>query len=115
MPAALSTFCSSSCDVQQCCELTISTEVGSPPEKLRPATSTDAAVPQQKGKHGFIKSSARADLLVLGGDPLRKFEVLAPVRRNRRLILRGGRKQIYSEPRTSYATTDEERQSIVLY
>ena len=76
--------------VQQCREFTIRSEVFTPLELLRQATSVNAELMMQKGKLGCIAPSAHADLLVVDGDPLRDISMLAADGKNLRLIVRGG-------------------------
>jgi imidazolonepropionase-like amidohydrolase len=75
---------------QQCREFTIRSEVFSPLELLRQATSTNAELMMQKGKLGCIAPDAHADLLVVDGDPLKDISLLAADGKNLRAIVRGG-------------------------
>jgi imidazolonepropionase-like amidohydrolase len=76
--------------VQECREFTIRSEVFSPLELLRQATSVNAELMMQQGKIGCIAPGAHADLLVVDGDPLRDISLLAADGKNLRLIVRGG-------------------------
>ena len=76
--------------VEQCREFVLRKEVFTPVEILRQATSTNAAILQQNGKLGCVKSGAHADLLVVDGDPLRNIELLAGSGRHLSLIMRAG-------------------------
>jgi imidazolonepropionase-like amidohydrolase len=76
--------------VQECREFTIRSEVFSPFELLRQATSVNAELMMQQGKIGCIAPGAHADLLVVDGDPLRDISLLAADGKNLRLIVRGG-------------------------
>jgi imidazolonepropionase-like amidohydrolase len=76
--------------VQQCREFTLRKEVFTPLEILRQATSINAALMQQPDKLGCIKPEARADILVVEGDPLTDIDLLAANGRNLRLIMRAG-------------------------
>jgi imidazolonepropionase-like amidohydrolase len=76
--------------VQECREFTIRSEVFSPLELLRQATSVNAELMMQQGKLGCIAPGAHADLLVVDGDPLRDISLLAADGKNLRLIVRGG-------------------------
>jgi imidazolonepropionase-like amidohydrolase len=67
--------------VQQRRELTIRSEVFSPLEILRQATSTNAALLQLEGRLGCVAPGAHADLLVVDGDPLKDLALLADGRR----------------------------------
>jgi imidazolonepropionase-like amidohydrolase len=76
--------------VQECREFTIRSEVFTPLELLRQATSVNAELMMQHGKLGCIAPGAHADLLVVDGDPLRDISLLAADGKNLRLIVRGG-------------------------
>jgi imidazolonepropionase-like amidohydrolase len=76
--------------VQQCREFTIRSEVFSPLEILRQATSINAEILMHKDTLGCVKAGAHADLLVVDGDPLKDISLLAADGRNLRLIMRGG-------------------------
>jgi imidazolonepropionase-like amidohydrolase len=75
---------------QQCREFTIRSQVFSPLEILRQATSVNATVLLQEGKLGCVKAGAYADLLVVDGDPLADIELLAANGQNLRMIMRNG-------------------------
>ena len=76
--------------VQECREFTIRSEVFSPLELLRQATSVNAELMMRQGKLGCIAPGAHADLLVVDGDPLRDISLLAADGKNLRLIVRAG-------------------------
>ncbi len=76
--------------VQQCREFTIRSEVFTPLELLRQATSINAELMMQQGKLGCIAPGAHADLLVVDGDPLQDISLLAADGKNLRMIVRGG-------------------------
>jgi imidazolonepropionase-like amidohydrolase len=76
--------------VQQCREFAIRSEVFTPLEILRQATSMNAELMMQKDKLGCIAPGAHADLLVVDGDPLRDISLLAASGKNLRMIVRGG-------------------------
>ena len=76
--------------VQECREFTIRSEVFSPLELLRQATSVNAELMMQQGKLGCIAPGAHADLLVVDGDPLKDIALLAANGKSLRLIVRGG-------------------------
>jgi imidazolonepropionase-like amidohydrolase len=75
---------------QECREFTIRSEVFSPVEILRQATSVTADLMMMKGKLGCIAPDAYADLLVVDGDPLKDIHLLAADGKNLRLIVRAG-------------------------
>jgi imidazolonepropionase-like amidohydrolase len=76
--------------VQECREFTIRSEVFTPLELLRQATSVNAELMMQQGKLGCIAPGAHADLLVVDGDPLRDISLLAADGKNLRLIVKAG-------------------------
>jgi imidazolonepropionase-like amidohydrolase len=76
--------------VQECREFTIRSEVFTPLEILRQATSINAEMMMQQGKLGCIAPGACADLLLVDGDPLQDISLLAADGKNLRLIVRGG-------------------------
>lgn len=75
---------------RQCTEFTIRSEVFSPVEILRQATSTAAEILQMPGKLGCIAAGAYADLIVVDGDPLDDIGLLARNGQALPLIMRGG-------------------------
>lgn len=76
--------------VQECREFAIRSEVFTPLELLRQATSINAELMMQQGKLGCIAPGAHADLLVVDGDPLRDISLLAADGNNLRMIVRAG-------------------------
>jgi imidazolonepropionase-like amidohydrolase len=76
--------------VQECREFTIRSEVFTPLEILRQATSTNAEMMMQQGKLGCIAAGAHADLLLVDGDPLKDISRLAADGKNLRMIVRAG-------------------------
>jgi imidazolonepropionase-like amidohydrolase len=76
--------------VQECREFTIRSEVFTPLELLRQATSVNAELMMQQGKLGCIAPGAHADLLVVDGDPLRDISLLAADGKSLRMIVRAG-------------------------
>jgi imidazolonepropionase-like amidohydrolase len=75
---------------QQCREFTIRSEVFSPIELLRQATSTAAEMMMMAGQIGCAAPGAFADLLVVDGDPLKDISLLAADGRYLATIVRGG-------------------------
>ncbi len=75
--------------VQQRREFTIRSEVFTPVEILRQATSNNAALLQHEGKLGCVATDAYADLLVVDGDPLKNLMLLAEGR-HLPVIMRAG-------------------------
>ncbi len=75
---------------QQCREFTLRSEVFTPVEILRQATSVAAEMMLMKGEIGCIAPEARADLLVVDGDPTKDISLLAASGQHLRTIVRGG-------------------------
>lgn len=75
---------------QQCREFILRSEVYTPLEILRQATSVGAEMMMHGGKLGCIAPGAYADLLVVDGDPLKDISVLAANGTNLRTIVRDG-------------------------
>jgi imidazolonepropionase-like amidohydrolase len=74
----------------QCREFTLRSEVFTPLELLRQATSVPAEMMMMAGKIGCIAPGAQADLLLVDGDPLRDISLLAADGRHLKTIVRGG-------------------------
>jgi len=74
---------------QQSRELTIRREVQSAAEILRSATVVNAEILREPGQLGIIKEGARADLLVVDGDPLADIAVLTNADRMHAVIQDG--------------------------
>jgi imidazolonepropionase-like amidohydrolase len=75
---------------RQCTEFDIRSEVFTPIEILRQATSIAAEVLQMEGKLGCVAADAHADLIVVDGDPLQDIGLLARNGKALPLIMRGG-------------------------
>jgi imidazolonepropionase-like amidohydrolase len=75
---------------QQCREFLLRREVFTPLEMLRQATSVAAEMMLMEGTIGCVKVGARADLLVVEGDPLADIERVASNGRYLSTIVRGG-------------------------
>jgi imidazolonepropionase-like amidohydrolase len=75
---------------QQCREFTIRSEVFTPLELLRQATSVPAEMMMMDGQVGCIAPGAHADLIVVDGDPLQDIGLLAANGRHLSAIVRGG-------------------------
>ena len=76
--------------VHQAREFTIRSEVFSPIEILRQATSMSAEILQQSGKLGCIAPDAHADLIVVDGDPLKDIALLSADGHKLDFIMRAG-------------------------
>lgn len=75
---------------QQCREFTLRSEVFSPLELLRQATSVPAEMMMLQGRIGCVAVGAQADLLVVDGDPLKDISLLAADGTKLSTIVRGG-------------------------
>jgi imidazolonepropionase-like amidohydrolase len=75
---------------QQCREFTLRSEVFTPFEILKQATSITAEMMMQSGKLGVVAPGAYADLLVVDGDPLKDIGLLAANGRHLSVIVREG-------------------------
>ena len=76
--------------VQQCREFTIRSQVFSPLEILRQATSLSAEILMMEGELGCIRAGAYADLIVVDGDPLEDLSLLAADGAHVPLVMRAG-------------------------
>jgi imidazolonepropionase-like amidohydrolase len=76
--------------VQQCREFTLRSQVFTPLELLRQATSVNAEMMMLEGKIGCVKPGAHADLIVVDGDPLKDIGLLAREGKKLATIVRGG-------------------------
>lgn len=76
--------------VEQCREFLLRSEVFTPLEILRQATSIGAEVLQLPGKLGCVAADAHADLIVVDGDPLKNISLLSEDGRQLPLIMRAG-------------------------
>jgi imidazolonepropionase-like amidohydrolase len=74
----------------QCREFTLRSEVFTPLELLRQATSVPAEMMLMDGQIGCIAPGAHADLLVVDGDPLKDISLLAANGEHLRAIVRSG-------------------------
>jgi imidazolonepropionase-like amidohydrolase len=76
--------------VQQCREFALRSQVFTPLELLRQATSVAAELMMLDGKLGCVKPGAFADLIVVDGDPLKDIGLLGQDGRKLTAIVRGG-------------------------
>jgi len=76
---------------QQCSEFELRADVLPAYDILTSATSTAAEILMAKGELGVIAPGARADIIVVDGDPLRDVRLLAQGGRNLSLIMKDGR------------------------
>jgi imidazolonepropionase-like amidohydrolase len=75
---------------QQCREFTLRSEVFSPLEILRQATSITADMMMMQGQIGCVAPGAYADLIVVDGDPLKDLSLLADDGRRLSSIVHAG-------------------------
>lgn len=75
---------------RQCREFTLRSEVFSPLELLRQATSIPAEMMMMEGQVGCVAPGACADLIVVDGDPLKDISLVAGDGAHLRMIMRGG-------------------------
>ncbi|PZX19871.1 imidazolonepropionase-like amidohydrolase [Palleronia aestuarii] len=71
-------------------EFRIRSEVVSPIEIIRSATTIAAKVLRQEGRLGCLQPGAHADILVVEGDPLGNLDLLAEQGRHMSVIMKGG-------------------------
>jgi imidazolonepropionase-like amidohydrolase len=76
--------------VEQSREFLIRSEVLGPMEIIRQATLVGAQIVREEGRLGIIEPGARADLLLVDGDPLRDLALLGDQGAHLSLIIRGG-------------------------
>jgi imidazolonepropionase-like amidohydrolase len=72
-------------------EFAIRSEILSPIEILRSATSMNAALLQRSGELGCVADGALADLIVVKGDPMRDIRILARPEENVLAVMKDGR------------------------
>jgi imidazolonepropionase-like amidohydrolase len=75
---------------QQSREFEIRARVLSPAEVIRSATVVNAEILQRSGELGIVAAGARADLLVVDGDPLANLSLLAEPAKHLAAIVKGG-------------------------
>ncbi len=76
---------------EQSREFTLRAEVQPAADILRSATTIAARLLRLEGEIGVVAAGARADLLVIDGDPLRDVRVLSNPDRHLLLVMQGGR------------------------
>ena len=76
--------------VEQSREFMIRSEVMSPIEIIRAATTIGAQIIRQEGKLGTLKAGAYADLLLIDGDPLKNLELFVEEGKHLAAIMKGG-------------------------
>lgn len=75
---------------RECTEFTLRSDVFTPVEILRQATSVNAEMMQMAGEIGCIAPGAHADMLVVDGDPLADIGLLAADGRRVPIVVRAG-------------------------
>jgi imidazolonepropionase-like amidohydrolase len=75
----------------QSAEFALRARVVRPIDVLRSATTTAAALLRMEGEIGVVAAGARADLLVVDGDPRETLTLLADPERDIKAIVKGGR------------------------
>src|SRR6266699_686486 len=91
VPVAYGTDLLGQLQVAQSNEFTLRSEVLSPAEIIRSATTIGAEVVRMEGKIGCLKPGAFADLIVVDGNPLLNLKLLQEEGRHLSLIMKGGR------------------------
>jgi imidazolonepropionase-like amidohydrolase len=91
VPVAYGTDLLGPLQAEQSREFVLRTEVLSPLEIIRSATSVGARVLRKEGKLGCLRPEAFADLLVVDGNPLKDIGVLAAPEKSLVAIMKGGR------------------------
>ena len=77
--------------VEQSREFMIRSEVMSPIEIIRAATTIGARIVRMEGKIGTLKAGAYADLIVVDGDPLKNLGLFQEQGRHLSAIMKGGK------------------------
>lgn len=77
--------------VEESREFMIRSEVLSPLEIIRSATTIGAQIIRQEGKLGTLKVGAFADLLLIDGDPLRNLGVFQEQGKHLAVVMKGGK------------------------
>ena len=77
--------------VEQSREFMIRSEVMSPIEIIRAATTTGARIVRMEGKIGTLKAGAYADLIVVDGDPLKNLGLFQEQGKHLSVIMKGGK------------------------
>ena len=91
IPVAYGTDLLGALQVEQSREFMIRSEVMSPIEIIRSATTIGARILRQEGKLGTLKAGAYADLLVIDGDPLKNLGLFQEQGKHLAAIMKGGK------------------------
>jgi imidazolonepropionase-like amidohydrolase len=91
IPVAYGTDLLGQLQVAQSEEFALRSEVLSPAEIIRSATTIGAQVVRMEGKIGCLKPGAFADLIVVDGNPLKNLKLFQEQGRHLSVIMKGGR------------------------
>ena len=91
VPVAYGTDLLGALQVEQSREFILRSEVMSPIEIIRAATTIGAQVVRQEGKLGTLKPGAYADLLLIDGDPLKNLGLFQEQGKHLAAIMKGGK------------------------
>jgi imidazolonepropionase-like amidohydrolase len=91
VPVAYGTDLLGALQVDQSREFAIRSQVMSPIEIIRAATTVGAQIIRQEGKLGTLKAGAYADLLLINGDPLKNLGLFEGQGEHLAAIMKGGK------------------------
>ena len=91
IPVAYGTDLLGALQMEQSREFMIRSEVLSPIEIIRSATTIGARIVRQEGKLGTLKAGAFADLLLIDGDPLKNLGLFQEQGKHLAAVMKGGR------------------------
>src|ERR1035437_4104503 len=90
VPVAYGTDLLGQLQIEQSREFQLRSEVVSPIEIIRSATSIGAQIVRMENKIGTLKAGAFADILLVNGDPLKNLDLLQNQGRDLSIIMKGG-------------------------
>ena len=90
VPVAYGTDLLGQLQIEQSREFQLRSEVVSPIEIIRSATSIGAQIVRMENKLGTLKAGAFADILLVNGDPLKNLDLLQNQGRDLSIIMKGG-------------------------
>ena len=91
MPVGYGTDLLGALQVEESREFLLRSEVLSPIEIIRQATTIGAQIVRQEGKIGTLKAGAFADLLLIDGDPLKNLGLFQEQGKHLAAIMKGGK------------------------
>jgi imidazolonepropionase-like amidohydrolase len=91
VPVAYGTDLLGQLQIEQSREFQLRSEVVSPIEIIRSATSIGAQIVRMENKIGTLKAGAFADILLVNGDPLKNLDLLQNQGRDLSIIMKDGR------------------------